>query len=50
MWGLGKLSEIPQKWVEQKWLGWGETKDKDLKKKGKLGQGMGALKRGGLCI
>ena len=50
VWGLGKLSEIPQKWVEQKWLGWGETKDKDLKKKGKLGQGMGALKRGGLCI
>ena len=31
-------------------MGMGKTKDKDLKKEGKLGQGMGALKRGGLCI
>ena len=31
-------------------MGMGETKDKDLKKECKLGQGMVALKRGGLCI
>ena len=50
VWGWGKLSEIPQKGGGKEGGGGGETRDKDLEKGGKLGQGMGALKREGLCI
>ena len=43
-WGWGELSKIPYKGVEQKR---GEAKKRFYKKEGKLGQGVGALKREG---
>ena len=41
---MGELSKIPSKGVEKK----RERGSKDFKKGGKLGQGVGTLKRGGL--
>ena len=44
-WAWGELFEIPEKGVKQEK---GEGKEKIFKMRGKLGQGVGALKRGGL--
>ena len=39
VWGWGKLSEIPQKWVEQKRWGWGKQKTKILKRSASWAKG-----------